>query len=188
MITLLSPPRRAWLISFWLVMSLGSGLLIGLLLALLMSPRWFGFGVMLALVLALPGLLWPQAIARPYMAWNRLARYFASAASLRLMRICYYIVFVAVGRTGSSLSLAHPPSTTSLWIPRGTLAPSAYVSQHGVATKASPEQGWVAAFLSWAAQSGNVWALSLLPFFILLVALRTDQKKSSFPANIYTLF
>jgi hypothetical protein len=33
-----------------------------------------------------------------------------------------------------------------------------------------------------------VWALSLLPFFILLAALQTDRKKGDFPANIYTLF
>jgi hypothetical protein len=104
------------------------------------------------------------------------------------MRICYYIIFVAVGRSGSSLSLAYPSSPKSLWLPRGTLAPSAYVSQHGGTTMAFPEKGWMAAFLSWASQSGNVWAFSLLPFFILLAALQIDQKKSHLPTNIYTLF
>lgn len=188
MITLLSPPRRAWLMSFWLAISLCSGLLIGLLSALLISPPWFGIGVMLALVLACPGLLWPQAIARPYAVWNRRARYFGRAAHLWLMGICFYIIFVAVGRTGSSLRLAHPPPTTSLWVPRGTLAPSAYGSQHGASDGASLQKGWIATFLSWAVRSGNFWALSLLPFFILLSALQIDQKKSNFPANIYTLF
>ena len=171
-----------------MTISLCSGLLIGLPLALLLSPRWLGLGVILALVLAFPGLLWPQKITRPYTLWNRLARSFGGAARLWLMGICYYIIFVAVGRTGSSLSLARPPATKSLWIPRGTLAPGAYVSQHGSATAASPEKGWMATFLAWAAQSGNGWALALLPFFILLAALPIDQKKGRFPTNIYTLF
>jgi hypothetical protein len=104
------------------------------------------------------------------------------------MRICYYIILVAVGQSGSPLNLAYPPSPEPLWLPRGTLAPSAYRSQYGVATRTSSEQGWVAAFLSWAAQSGNFWAFSLLPFFILLAALQTGREKGNFPANIYTLF
>jgi hypothetical protein len=33
-----------------------------------------------------------------------------------------------------------------------------------------------------------LWALSLLPFFMLLSALRTNQGKSDLPADIYTLF
>jgi hypothetical protein len=188
MITLLSPPRRAWLMSFWLAISLGSGLLIGLLSALLISPRWFSVGVMLALILAVPGLRWPQAVARPYRMWNRLAHYFGRGAHLCLMGICFAIIVVAVGRKGASLRLARPSATTSLWVPRETLAPSAYNSQYSTATAAAPEKGWIATFVAWAAQSGNVWALSLLPFFILLAALRTHQSKSPFPANIYTLF
>jgi hypothetical protein len=104
------------------------------------------------------------------------------------MGICFYMIFVTVGRTGGSLRLARPDATQSLWLPRGTLTPRAYVSQHSAATEASPEKGWIWAFLSWALRSDTVWALSLLPFFILLSALQIDQKKSNFPANIYTLF
>jgi hypothetical protein len=186
MITLPSPPRRAWVMSFWLTVSVGGGLLIGLLSALLISPRWFGLGAMLALVLAVPRLLWAQTIA--YKLWNILARYFGHAAHLWLVGICFAIIVVAVGRKGSSLRLARPSSTASLWMPRGTLAPGAYISQYNVATAGSSEKGWIATFFSWATQSGNLWALSLLPFFMLLSALRTDQRKSNLPANIYTLF
>jgi hypothetical protein len=188
MITLPVPPHRAWLLSFWLTISLCSALLIGLLSALLISPLWCGVGVIPVLGLACTGLLWRQAIRRAYALWNRLARYFGRAAQLLLMGICFYIIVVSVGRTGSALRLARPSSTTSLWVPRGTLTPSAYLSQHGHTDGASQQQGWIATFLSWAPQSGNVWALSLLPFLILLSALQIDQKKSNFPANIYTLF
>lgn len=190
MITLISLPRHAQLMGFWLAISLCGGLLTAVLSSLFIAPRWFGLGVALTPLLAVPGLLWPQAIARPYTVWNRLAHYFGRAARLWLMGICYYliIILVAVGRAGSSLRVARPTPTASLWVPRGTLGPSAYVSQHGAATAASPQKGWIGTFLSWASESGNVWALSLLPFFILLAALQIDEKKSSFPAKIYTLF
>jgi hypothetical protein len=188
MITLPSRPRRAWLMGFWLAISVCSGLLIGLLLALLIAPQWFGLGGILMLVLACTGLLRRQAIRRAYAVWNRLAHYFSRTVQLLLMGICFYIIFVAVGRTGSTLRLAHPPPTTSLWAPRGTLASSAYVSQYGARDGASLQKGWIATFLSWAVRSGNLWALSLLPFFILLSALQIDQEKNTFPASIYTLF
>jgi hypothetical protein len=188
MITLPSRPRRAWLVSFWLAISVCSGLLIGLLSALLIAPRWVGLGGILMLVLACTGLLRRRVIRRAYAVWNRLALSFGRAAQLVLMGICFYIIFVAVGRTGSALRLAHPSPTASLWVPRGTLAPSAYVSQYGARDGASLQQGWIATFLSWAVRSGNWWALSLLPFFILLSALQIDEKKGTFPANIYTLF
>ena len=186
MITLVFPPRRAWVTSFWLVASLGSGVFVGLLSALLISPRWFGLGVLVALVLALPRPLRRQTIA--YRAWNRLARDFGRAAHLWLVAISFAIVVVAGGQKGRYLRLARPSSTASLWMPRGTLVPSVYISPYSAATARAPEKGWIATFFSWARQSGNLWALSLLPFFMLLSALRTNQGKSDLPADIYTLF
>jgi hypothetical protein len=188
MITLLSRPRRAWLMSFWLAISVCSGVLIGLVSALLISLQWFALGGIPVAVLACTGLLWRRAIRRAYAVWNRLALNFGRAAQLLLMGICFYIIFVAVGRTGSALRLAHPSPTASLWVSRGTLAPSAYVSQYGARDGVSLQKGWIATFLSWAVRSGNWWALSLLPFLILLSALQIDEEKSTFPANIYTLF
>src|SRR6516162_3830377 len=101
MITLVFPPRRAWVTSFWVVASLGSGVFVGLLSALLISPRWFGLGVIVALVLALPRPLRRQTIA--YRAWNRLARDFGWAAHLWLLAISFAIVVVAGGQKGRSL-------------------------------------------------------------------------------------
>lgn len=188
MITLPSRPRRAWFMGFWLAIGLCSGLFIGLLAVWLISPPWFALGVIPVLVLAGAGLLWRQVIRRAYAVWNRLALHFGRTAQLLLMGICFYIIFVAVGRTGTGLRLAHPPPGTSLWVPRGTLAPHAYASQHGAGDGMSLQKGWVVMFLSWAVRSGNFWAVSLVPFFILLSALQVDQSESSFPANIYTLF
>jgi hypothetical protein len=102
--------------------------------------------------------------------------------------ISFAIVVVAGGQKGRSLRLARPSSTASLWMPRGTLMPSVYISPYSAATVRAPEKGWIATFFSWTRQSGNLWALSLLPFLMLLSALRTNQRKSDVPADIYTLF
>lgn len=187
MIILPSPARRECLISFWLTISVSSGLLIGALLSLLISPRWFGLGVILALTLALPGLIWPQVVSLPYRIWNRLARDFTHYARTLVLGICYYIIFAAVARTGSSLRLASPTSPQSLWIPRGTLASTAYPHQYDATKKGSSQRGWIGNYLSWAWQTGNLWTVFLLPFLILLSALESDQDKS-LPTDIYTLF
>ena len=187
-IILPSRPRRAWLMSFWLVSSAASGVLVGLLSALLVAPGWIGAGVILALVMAVPGLLWPRLVSRPYRVWNRLARYFARCARLVLMGICYGVIFVAVGRAGSSLQLRRPPSTTSLWSPRATLASAAYFHQYDAAAPQPPQTGWLRSYLSWARGSGNVCAVCLVPFLLLLKPLQAEQEGSSFPTNIYTLF
>jgi hypothetical protein len=123
----------------------------------------------------------------PYRVWNRLARDFAHYASLLLMGICFYIIFVAVGRAGSSLRLARPTATQSLWVPRKTLAPTTYGNQHAIATEGSLKKGQIASLFSWALHSGNLWTCCLLPFLILLSLFETEQE-NSVPAGIYTLF
>ena len=187
MIILPTTPRRAWLMSFWLAICILSGLLFAALTSLLVSPRWFGLGVIVGLGLALPGFLRPQAISILYNVWNRLARTFARAGRLSVMGICFYVILAAVGRTGSSLRLDRPTAGKSLWVPRTTLAPRAYPHQYDNTTKDPRQRGWIATFLSWARESGNWWALPLLPFLVLLSTLDEDTHKI-FPANIYTLF
>ena len=182
-----SPARREWLISFWLTISVSSGLLIGALLSLLISPVWFVLGVILALMLILPGLLHPQILSIPYNAWNRAAFCFARVSRFLLTAICFYIIFVVMRRTGSSLRLARPSSTESLWVPRGTHAPAAYLHQYDATTEKSPQGGWIRTYLSWAAQSGRLWTVFLLPFLVLLSSVEIYQRKT-LPANIYTLF
>ena len=153
----------------------------------LLAPRWIASGVILALVLALPGLRRPRMMYIPYRIWIELVGRLASCARVVLMGICYYLIFVAVGQTGSSLRLKRPPSTQSLWVGRGTLPPIAYGSQSHLSTGKLSQKGWVYNYLSWAFKSGNFWAGYLLPFLLLLSALETDDQ-GSVPDDIYTLF
>ena len=186
MITLPYPPRRAHLVSFWLTMSMLSGLVCGGLTSLLISPRWIVLGLIVTLGMALPGLLRPEVATKPYKVWNRLARTFGRGARFLLMSICYFVILV-VGQTGSSIGLSRPNCAGSLWVPRRTLARETYAHQHAASTRTSPSNNWIRAYTSWALRSGNLWAVVLLPFLILLMTVEPEVR-TTHPANIYTLF
>jgi hypothetical protein len=189
MIILPSGPRRKWLISFWLAISLVSGALCGAMFALLIAPRWFVLGGIVTLVMAAPGLRRPQAAARPYQRWRRAARGYCRVACRVLTGLCFCTVFVVARVAGSSLglALARPRPTRTMWTPRITHAPTAYAYQYNRAAPGSPRAGWLRPYLSWTVRSGHVWAVGLLPFLIMLKILEPGQEKGA-PANIYTLF
>jgi len=168
------------------VISVCIGLVCGTFSAASIFPHWWVGAVIVALVLALPGFFWPQAVSIPYKVWNRLAHYFAWAAGLVLSGICFYIVIVAVGRTGSSLALGRPTPGKSLWSRRLTVQPAAYTSLDFFARERSPQRSWISAFFSWAARAGNLWAVCLFPFLLLLSALETGKARLS--PNVYTLY
>jgi hypothetical protein len=188
MISLPSPPRLAFLKSFWLVMSLSGGLLVGALASLLVSPRWLAVGGAVAPGLAVFGLLRPQVAATPYRAWNKMARAFGRYARGWLLLVCFYVVFLGVGRAGSPLRLTRPMASTSLWVPWEIHVTAAQASERGVTVERGPPRGWVVAFLVWATRTRNWWAYCLVPFLALLSALDAEREESAFPAGIYTLF
>jgi len=184
-----SSPTAVWLRSFWLVMSLSSGLLVGALAALFFSAPWFTPGIIAALGLALPGLMWPQSVSMPYRAWNKLAYLYTRYASNGLLLIWFYLVFRAVGHSGSSsLRLVRPLAAKSLWVPREvqTVTPS-HGSQHTTIEEAL-HRSWVSAFLTWATSTSNWWAYCLLPFFMLLAPLVREHEDSPSPVDTYPLF
>jgi hypothetical protein len=182
------PPRRAWLRSFWIVISLVSGSMVSILCVLLISPRWFASGVVLVLVMAVPGLLRPQIASLPYRTWNKLARGVVRVARLWVTGVCFYIIFVTVGLTGSHARLVQPTSNGSLWVARRTPASTAYGLKHDGVPQEFAQKGWIRAYLVWARQPGNLWAVCLLPFLILISALENDRNQNPVAANIYTLF
>jgi len=169
-------------------MAFAGGLLTSAFLSLQVSSHAFASGVLVALVLASPGLLWPQTVSIPYRVWNKLAREFTRCARLWLTCICFYTTFVAVGRLGSSLRLARPTAEVTLWVTRQTGTSAPYGIPHGAVTAEARQGSWVSAFVSWAVQSCNGWACYLLPFMALLSVLEPEVENGDVPANIYTLY
>jgi hypothetical protein len=188
MMSLPFPPNNAWLQSFWLVMSVAGGILIGVLSSRPLASPWFVSAAAGIVVLAVPGLLRPQIVSVPYRAWDTLGRIFARNARRWLLLIYYYLVFVAVGRAGASLSLSRPMATKSQWIPWQPHAPSVHGARGVTVVEEALRRNWVSSFLAWITKSHNWWICCLLPFLLLYAALESEREESSFPIGIYTLF
>lgn len=187
-LTLPSEERQALLRSFWFTLS-----------AMAAAPWlalawWFhaaNFAV-LALGIAVLGSLVPfarQDLAwRLYRAWDRrLVRPFASIAARIVMRICFFVIFVAASKAGSRLPLAAHGGASTSWTSRGSLSPDAYRTLFAAGSTSGPSGAWIPNYLRWARQTGNLWSASLLPFLAVLRLLPLDEDKAS-QGNIYTLF
>jgi hypothetical protein len=188
MSSLILPPARRYsiLIGFWLALSLFAGVTLGAILSLLVSPTMMSLGLVAVPVLALPGLLWPQVAILPYVVWNKLAVEFGRYSRTWLMAICFYVILVAVGRSGASLRLARPDSGQSLWVRRQDPSGARNGFERVVATDES-SKSWIRSFFKWSVRSGNYWACGVLPFLVLLSALDPEQD-NTVPNEIYTLF
>ena len=103
-----SSPTRLWLLSFWLVISLLMGTVIGVLLWILISPVWSLIGPILSTLLGITGLVRPGLVNWPYKIWNGMAKRITPIVRLCVAGACFYVIFIAVGRTGANIGLTPP--------------------------------------------------------------------------------
>lgn len=171
-----------------MVISVFAGIVTGVILWLLMSPILFGLGVIAGLALALPAFLVPRIFSKPYTLWNRAAHHFGRIASTWLTGISFFVLFAVVGLTRTSLRLSRPTIDESMWVPREVFAPTAHFSQGQPDDLQSRKKNWIYLFVSWAVHSGNFWAISLLPFLMLLRAFDSGDGITSNPSGNYTLY
>ncbi len=180
-------PRRAWLQSFWIVVCSMSGLLIGALLAFHWGPAGIVAGVLVGALLGYTGLLAPTVARGPYRLWYRLTELYCRVVRLAVKAVCYFVIVLVVGRRNSSMLFERPTAMASMWIPRNPLPAANYPYEYESETGGAKPRSWVPVYRAWARSSGNRWALSLLPFLMLLSWLEPEQDRV-FPAGIYTLF
>lgn len=149
------------------------------------------WGSILGLLIGLASsviVLWQPQIAKvPYRLWSRVADFYVRVARLAVKVICFFLVFVTVRRGGSSLTVSRAAFTQSMWLERGTVSRTNYAHEYEGTSQESSASTWTTTFVSWAKESGNFWAITLLPFLMLLSALEADEE-CAFPPNIYTLF
>jgi hypothetical protein len=171
--------------SFWFVISFLSGLTV-MLLAVCFGRLWLiSAGALLTVLLGALVFVQERFIWRLYGAWNyRLAQPLSAVSRRFVLKLCYFVIFTAVGRTGSRLALTG--RGTSAWAPRSSLSPDAYFATFAGPGAASG--GWMRQYLRWAFHSGNSWAASLLPFIVLLRLFSSPTEEKPAEANIYTLF
>lgn len=179
-------PRRAYLRSFWislcLVLGTAGALLAGLWSASIATTVVFVNGM---LTVMLFGYWYPQIAKRPYTAMYHCFEYYGRLLRFCLKLVCFFLVFAAVGWAGSKLPVGLR-STGSMWLPRSSTPAEEFDSEFE-GRKEAEHPRWMATYITWARQSGNGWAVMLLPFLVLLSALEPEEERS-FPANIYTLF
>lgn len=179
-------PRRAWLTSFGVASGFLSGAGICAVAWWTGSPSAFLAGALAFLVPSLVGAVLPQTMIIPYRGFAKLARIYAGAARKWIICACYLVVLTAVGGLGSSLDLREGRTRNSLWARRSTLSAATYASQHH-SQRGRSSGGWIRTFTSWTVRSGNLWALSILPFLVMLAALEFEEHRDV-PSDIYTLF
>jgi hypothetical protein len=183
-----SPPRRAWVLAFWLALSGLTIAVVGPLATVLLSPGWAVIVTMGVLVMAVSGSLQPGRVVRMYAAWNSLATLFVRAASVYVRALMFFVVIAAAGRSGSALQLARPGSAGSLWIPRTSSGPHSYRHQHLAPASRATARGWMRAYLQWCRDTGNIWAVCLVPFWVLIAAFGIRQGPDRVPTHTYTLY
>jgi hypothetical protein len=185
-LTLPGQGRRACIRGFWLTL--------GLLLAapFLLAGWWLESSVFVvaaiavALLTASPALASERFARRGYHAWNaRVVRPSSVLVTRAVLAICFFIIFLAVGRVPSKTRVAVAGGTR--WSPRRSLEPNAYRLPYAAAAADDGSTGWIAGYLRWAWRTGNTWSVSLLPFLIVLKLLPQDGDNAPL-ANIYTLF
>jgi hypothetical protein len=182
----LGAPTRQLLRSFWIVLSVGLGVVTGV-------ASWaFGAGTPLVwatvvgVVTGALGARWPALALRPYWAWDRLSRLARRGARLWLTAVAFLII-TAVGRSGTCLAWSAPEAGASGWTPKRSPQPGSHRSTSDLSTAPATDGGWVRSLASWAGRSGNVWAWSLIPVLALLKVVEGKPTRS-LGGNVYTLY
>jgi len=175
--------RRAEIRAFWLTATVALALGLGLAAAALDARAPWAWGI-LAFALPLPGLIWQRWLEMGVRVWNRSARACADILRAYTLRVGYYLLFAAVGRSGSSLDLGLRNRDDSRWISR---------SRHGFAfgdcDRLVAANGWSGLeFLTTIRSSGKAWQACLLPVLLLLMVLRDEDQEGALPSSTYTLY
>lgn len=144
------------------------------------------------LVPALPGLIWPVWFELGIRAWNKGTRLTAAALRGYVLKIGYYLLFAAIGRTGSSLQLLRAQNEVSRWVPRNRDDPT--VAHRGRLTVGGADPGsggWgpgLVELLRSSGGAGKAWTVCLMPMLLLLLVLRDEDQEHQPPSSTYTLY
>lgn len=178
-------PRRTHLQVFGVTMVLGTGLLAGMI-AEQIAAGWFlqisAMGVILAGIVSMR----PTVMSRAYEVWRSFAELYMRVARWTLKAVCFFILFVIVGRGGSTLPLGFQAGGIQ-WGERKSLSRDEFLLEFEGTAHSVPAGKWFSAYVQWAKRSGNTWVLMLVPFLVLLAYFDEDVQ-ADIPQNIYTLF
>ncbi len=180
--------RRATLRAFWLTLSLAFGCAIGVSLAWTHVKHGWAVAAASTVLFASLVFLSEAAAWRAYRGWNRLlARPVARWTQRLILSLCFWVIRTAAlaGRPNMAVTQTTPGGA---WRSRSSLPPTGYESLFFATGLPTPGEGdWRDEYRRWAAQSGHLWAIALLPFLALLRWVNPEEEKAA-AGNIYTLF
>jgi hypothetical protein len=174
--------RRAEMRAFWLVGTVTLALILYSVSAALGEQRPLAWGAG-AFVLVLPGLIWSRWFELGVSAWNRGVWFITYVLRAYTLRVCYYVLFAAVGRAGSSLGLELAQTESSRWISRARRETP--FENHRLL---EGRTGWGRELLDLAGRPGRRWMVCLLPVVAILYLLRDKQPESVMLSSTYTLY
>jgi hypothetical protein len=176
--------RRAEIAAFWTVATAVLFLVLGLTAKTLGSTAalsWAASGI----VVLFPGIVWRPWFEFGVRGWNKGMRWLTAAMRAYVLKVCYYVVFNAVGQTGSALDLAARENDVSRWIRRNEGSGEGFGFLHR-----TDGAGWGGeqSLLALARSPGRAWLVCLMPVVMLLMLLRDEAQDSSLPSSTYTLY
>jgi hypothetical protein len=108
------------------------------------------------------------------------------AAARWVSLVTFYVLVTVVSRAGSRMPWSGAEPGGSGWVPRSDREPF-HAAQHHDARRPTAEAGWIRSLTRWARDTGNLWAVVLIPLLALLRLLRPRAGRS-LGENIYTLY
>jgi hypothetical protein len=182
------PPRRPWLSSFWSVLSVFAAMALEIAGWLLLDGWRLGYGVASGLIMAAAGGLWPALPRMAYRTWNRLTRLGNRGLRFAVIAVCYHMVVAPVSWLGSRMKMEVGRDEGTLWQPREAVGAASYFHPYEETGAFAGGGTWSRSFRTWAAGSGNAWAVCLLPFLAVLARLEVRGEGDAVPTDIYTVF
>jgi hypothetical protein len=185
MVQLALPHRRAYAISFWFVLTL--------LIAMGIWVVGFAAGLPAAWAWALPAalILIPGLFRRRYFylgisVWNHGTRLLFRILRHAAMRMCFYITFPLLSRSGTSMDLI-PPGSKGGKAEKSTWHIHTEDAQHAMRDAVRGE-AWLSDLIRHARTTGNWWLLSLVPLIFTLSLMGEEAKETAPPTSTYTLY
>ena len=162
--------RRAEMTAFWGLSVVSVAVVTAVSAWAIGAPEPWAWTLAGFCVLA-PRLAWPRWYELGITAWNKGVRVIARGVRAYALKLSYYLLFVTVGRAGSSLDLFIQHHAGSRWIPRSP-APT------------QPLAGW----RRYTQRLEGSWVLCLLPVLWLLRLLPDEGQESAPLRSTYTLY
>jgi hypothetical protein len=175
--------RRADVAGFWTVGTFIIVLSIGWGASGFGAQAPWGWALAAAAALVVPGLFWRPWFDRGVWVWNGVVQRVARIMRYWMLAVCYYVLFPAVGLTGSTFSRVSRGRGSS-WHPRNletSLHDTIGASSEAVG---EPDLG----LMAFCRTRGNAWALTLRPIALLLLLLREERQDHVVPGSTYTLY